>query len=66
MSDFDKERERRTADRSRVIAQVLAMTPEELARHNQALGLTIQKFHVEEMRAQLFAYFRRPQARTGG
>ena len=50
---------RRGADRAQVIAHVLAYTPEELARQNQALGLMVNKFHVEEMRAQLFAYFRR-------
>jgi hypothetical protein len=50
---------RRGADRAQVIAHVLAYSPEELARQNQALGLMVNKFHVEEMRAQLFAYFRR-------
>ena len=51
---------RRTSNRAQITAQVLAYSPEDLARQNQALGLTVEKFHVENMRAQLFSYFRRP------
>ena len=55
---------RRTSSRAQITAQVLAFTPEDLARQNQALGLTVEKFHVEKMRAQLFSYFRRPINRS--
>ena len=48
----------RRLNESALVSRVMAYSVPELIIHNQALGLTVDRLSLEELRAQLFAYHR--------